>query len=117
VTRYMPRTDYLPDQRQTYLHLPGVRPNYGSCPGCGVSEDVYCDPVCNLSDPYAYNNIIDIGPCQRCLRLGDARPMLRVTVLVLPHRPVKHLTTDGEQSLCGVARRPKAILYRGVPWG
>jgi len=116
VTTYQPRTTHLPDRRQTYLHLPGVRPNYGPCPGCGVPEDVYCDNHCDLSDPYAYNNITDITACRRCLEIGGARPMARVTVLVLPRRPVKHLTTDENKSLCGHARRPDAILYRGVPW-
>jgi hypothetical protein len=117
VTAYVPRTVHLPDRRQTYLHLPGVRPNWGPCPGCGAEEDVYCDSGCDLTDPFAMNVLSQVSRCWNCMASEKASTTSeRRDLLVLPFRPKKHLTADGSRSLCGRASRPKAILYRSQPW-
>jgi hypothetical protein len=114
-TRYRPRSAYLPDVRQSYLHLPGVRPDRGPCPSCGAGEDVFCDEACDLTDPHEHAALGDMRRCLLCASRQPTLPGQRVEVIVLKDRPVRHLA-DGERTACRVVKPGTGTLYRSVPW-
>lgn len=111
ISTYRPRTFYLPPSGQTYLHLPGIRPNRGPCPDCGSPEDRFCEPTCLLQDPFAFNMVAAMMRCWLCdRRVADDRDGVMSEVLVMPNRPVRHYST-GERSACGLVRKPRAHAY------
>lgn len=116
ISTYRSRAWYLPPSGQTYIPLPNIRPDRGTCPSCGVAEDRFCDLTCGLDDPYAFNMVHLMSRCWHCDRLvsfDDEGPHL-VEVLVIPDSPVRHYSL-GARSRCGLVSKPKAHGYT-VRW-
>lgn len=113
INRYHVRTWHLPPEGQTYLHLPGIRPNRGTCPECGAPEDQYCDLACGLVDPHAVNMVGNLMRCWRCYLIEPGADGM-AEILVVPDRPVKHLLGKGKRSVCGIVQKPRAHGYRAL---
>lgn len=118
--RFHLRTDFLPDSRQSYLHLPGIRPDRGPCPSCGATEELYCAVDCDLIDPHAHDTVARLRRCLACSLMSPRYVPATGVTLLLVHRGVRHLLRAGEldRSLCHRARADAkgALLIPGVPW-
>ena len=114
------RTEFLPQSGQTYLHLPGIRPDRGACPACGAAENLYCTSDCDLTDPYAYDTVTRLRRCLLCDLLDRAgrKQSAHHMTMVLGHRSIRHLIEKGtERSLCHVTSVERGgIVFPGVPW-
>lgn len=116
--KFQPRTRWLPQPGQTYLELPGVRPDRGPCPVCKVAEDLYCANACTLVDPYAKDSAERLDKCLICSLASLKRNALHDLVLLNAKRTVRHLVEpDLARSLCHMIHSDRgALLVRGCRW-
>jgi hypothetical protein len=118
VHRLRLRDSFLPDSGQTYLELPGIRPDRGACPGCKAAEAFYCRPDCIMVDPYALDNAARLGRCIVCSIAAVTRAALHEKVILNQRRTVRHLIeVGGKGSLCHMVWAAKGgMVINGCKW-
>lgn len=114
------RDSFLPDARQTYLELPGVRPDRGPCPECKQPEGSYCLASCDLVDPYAKDSAERLTRCAVCAVAALKRDALHQKVMLNQKRTMRHLVEagwgdqPGLRSLCHMVR--DGMVINGARW-